>query len=166
MNIGRTGKYYYLRLIRLKGSPHSLALGSAIGVFVGITPTIPFHTIIIFFSTILTRSSFIAGLITSWIACNPITYIPQYYFSTKIGNFVTPYELNWETIKDIMDVLLSDADLSVRLNSFMTLGYESVIVLVVGGCILALPFAIASYYSSYIMFLKIKKKRREKHILS
>lgn len=165
MNIGRTGKYYYLRLLRLKGSPHSLALGSAIGVFVGITPTIPLHTIIIFILCIFTRSSFIAAIITSWLVCNPLTYIPQYYLSTKIGNLVTPYELSWDKIKSVLNVLLSDSALGERISSFMTLGYESAIILVAGGCLLALPFTIFTYYSSYIMFVKIKKKRREKQIL-
>ena len=165
MNISRTIRYYYIRLIRLKGTPHSLALGSALGVYIGITPTMPFHTILIFMFTIATRSSFIAGLITSWLVCNPITYIPQYYFSTKIGNMVTPYELNWESIKEVLDVLLSDASLRERLVAFMAMGYESVVVLIVGGCILAFPFAVASYYSSYFLFVKIRKKRIEKQVL-
>lgn len=165
MNLGRTGKYYYLRLIRLKGSPHSLALGSSIGVFVGITPTIPFHTIMILILSIPTRSSFIAGLITSWLVCNPLTYIPQYYFSTKIGNLVTPYELNWDKIRTVLDILLPDASLAIRFQSIMTLGCESVIVLLVGGSLLALPFAIASYYISYPLFIKIRRKRLEKQVL-
>ena len=45
MKLNRLGKYYYLKFIRLKGDPRSLALGTAIGVFVGLTPTIPLHTI-------------------------------------------------------------------------------------------------------------------------
>ena len=165
MNISRTGRYYYLRLIRLKGTPHSLALGAALGVFIGITPTMPFHTILIFMLTIVTRSSFLAGLITSWLICNPITYLPLYYFSTKIGNLVTPYELNWQSIKELLDVLLSDVTLNERLMAFMAMGFESVIVLVVGGCILALPFAVACYYSSYFLFVKIRQKRIQKQIL-
>ena len=165
MNISRIGRYYYLRLIRLKGTPHALALGAALGVYVGITPTIPFHTILIFILTIATRSSFLAGLITSWLICNPITYLPLYYFSTKIGNFVTPYELNWKSIKELLDVLLSDVTLHERLMAFMAMGMESVVVLVVGGCILALPFAVACYYCSYFLFVKIREKRIQKHIL-
>ena len=108
MNFGRTRRYYYLRFIRLRGTPHSLALGSAIGVFIGITPTIPFHTIVIFFLSIVSRSSFIAGLISSWVVCNPLTYIPQYYLSLRIGNLVTPYELSWNQIQSVVEVVLSE----------------------------------------------------------
>lgn len=165
MNLDRTRRYYYLRFIRLKGNPHSLALGSAIGVFVGITPTIPFHTIVIFVLTIFTRSSFIAGLITSWVVCNPLTYIPQYYLSLRIGNLVTPYELSWGQVKSVLEIILSDVSFTTRINALLTIGYEAIIVMIIGGIILALPFTIISYYLSYMMFIKIRNKRLEKRIL-
>ena len=165
MNISRTGKYYYLRFIRLRGSPHSLALGASIGVFIGITPTIPLHTIVIFILTVLTRSSFVAGLLTSIVVCNPLTYIPQYYFSLRLGNLATPYELNWLDVKTIVEVILSEVSFVTKVEALLTVGYEAVIVMLVGGSLLALPFAVASYYGSYFTFLKIRKKRMEKHIL-
>ena len=61
MNIVRTGKYYFLKLLRLRGTPHSIAMGAAIGVFIGLTPTIPFHTITILAITLVTRTSVIAA---------------------------------------------------------------------------------------------------------
>jgi len=165
MNISRTGKYYYLKLLRLKGDPHSLSLGAAIGVFIGITPTIPLHTVVILALTVITRSSFIAGLITSWLVCNPLTYVPQYYFSLRLGNLATPYHLDWSKIKVVLDILLSDASFSLRLQSLLTLGYEAIIVMLVGGVLLAMPFTIASYYLANITIVKYRKKRHEKHIL-
>ena len=165
MNISRTGKYYYLRFIRLRGSPHSLSLGAAIGVFIGITPTIPLHTIAIFFLTILTRSSFIAGFITSVVVCNPLTYIPIYYFSLKLGNVVTPYELSWSQVKEMLDMLLSDVTFMMKLEALLALSYEAIIVMLAGGALFALPFGIVSYYLSYFTFIKIRKKRMEKRIL-
>jgi uncharacterized protein (DUF2062 family) len=42
-------RIYYDRFISLKGEPASIAAGFAIGVFVGVTPTIPFHTAMIVF---------------------------------------------------------------------------------------------------------------------
>ncbi len=165
MNFGRTRRYYYLRFIRLRGTPHSLALGSAIGVFIGITPTIPFHTIVIFFLSIVSRSSFIAGLISSWVVCNPLTYIPQYYLSLRIGNLVTPYDLSWNQIQSVVEVVLSDVSFTIRMKALLNVSYEAIIVMILGGTLLALPFALASYYISYLIFIKIKNKRLEKQIL-
>lgn len=165
MNIGRTGKYYYLRLLRLRGTPHSLALGVAIGVFVGITPTIPLHTITVLALTIIARSSFLAGLIASLLVCNPLTYVPIYYLALKIGNLVTPFYLNWERVQEVLSIVLSDASFETRLKPLVSLGYEAVIVMLAGGILLAAPFALASYYLFYFLIVTFRKKRREKQIL-
>lgn len=166
MNLKRTSRYYYLKFLRLKGDPQSLAWGTAIGTFFGITPIIPFHTLINLIVTFLTRTSTIAALLASLIVCNPFTYVPQYYLSTVIGNFITPYDFNWERIKSVLDILLAKPGFLESLRALAGLGYEAVIVLLAGGSVLALPFTIASYFFSLRLFIKIREKRREKHILN
>ena len=166
MKLNRLSKYYYLKFLRLKGDPKSLAAGTAIGVFIGLTPTMPLHTIAIIALTVVTRTSLIAAMTISWIVCNPLTYAPIYYFSLVIGNAVTPYTLNWEKIKAVLNLLLSHPGLGPSLQAVANLGLEAIVVMVVGGCILAIPFTLISYYLSLSLFVKIQKKRREKHILS
>jgi len=166
MNLARTGKYYFIKLLRLRGTPHSIALGAAIGVFIGITPTIPLHTIAILALTLLCRCSFIAGLITSIVVCNPLTYVPQYYLSLRVGNVFTPYHLNWDRVKQVLDVVLSDVSFEMRIKPLLSLGYEAVTVMLVGGVILALPFAVGSYYLCHFLIVSFRKKRRQKQVLS
>ena len=166
MKINRLSKYYYLKFIRLKGDPKSLATGTAIGVFVGLTPTIPLHTVALIALTVITRTSFIAAVTSSFLVCNPLTYVPIYYFSLVIGNAVTPYELSWGKIKGVLDLLLSHPGLGQSLQALANLGMEAIVVMVVGGCILALPFTVLSYHLSLSLFVKIREKRREKHILN
>ncbi|MBU1234461.1 MAG: DUF2062 domain-containing protein [Proteobacteria bacterium] len=166
MNLKRTSRYYYLKFVRLKGDPQSLAGGTAIGTFFGITPIIPFHTLINLIVTFLTRTSTIAALLASLIVCNPFTYVPQYYLSTVIGNFITPYNLNWERIKSVLDILLAKPGFMESLQAVSNLGYEAVIVLLVGGSVLALPFTLISYFFSLRLFIKIREKRRERHVLN
>ncbi len=166
MNLIRTSKFYFFKLLRLRGTPHSIALGAAIGVFIGLTPTIPLHTIIILALTLLFRCSFIAGLITSLLVCNPLTYVPQYYLSLRIGNFFTRYHLSWERIKQVLDVVLSDASFDIRIKSIVSLGYETAAVMLVGGTILALPFAVGSYYLCQFLIVSFRKRRRAKQVLT
>ncbi len=166
MNPKRTFRYYYLKFIRLKGDPQSLAWGTAIGTFFGITPIIPFHTVINLIVTFLTRTSTIAALLASLIVCNPLTYVPQYYFSTVIGNALTPYNFTWERMKTVVDILLAKPGIMESLHALAGLGYEAIIVLLVGGSILALPFTIASYFLSLRLFIKIRDKRRKKQVLN
>jgi len=166
MNIARTSRYYVLKLLRLRGTPHSIALGGAIGIFIGITPTIPLHTITILGLTLLTRTSFIAGFTTSVLVCNPLTYVPIYFFSLVIGNTLTPYHLSWARINGVLEVVLSDATLQERISTLLSLGYEAVTVMLVGGTVLALPFGIGGYYLIHFLVMSFRRKRRAKHVLS
>jgi len=159
MKFFRFGRYYYIKFKRLKGDPHSLALGTAVGVFIGITPTIPFHTVIILCIAMLTRSSAIAAILSSWLVCNPLTYLPIYYFSMVVGNFITPFELNWVRIKKVITTLTSDQPLLQSMHDIGGLGLEAAIVMVFGGIVLAAPFAIASYYLSLTLFVRIRRKK-------
>ncbi len=166
MNLWRINKYYFLKLKRLRGSPRALAGGTAIGVFIGLTPTMPLHTLLIVFLALLTRTSAVAGIIISWLVCNPLTYLPIYYFSAVIGNYVTPYELNLEKVQTILNQLLAAGSFQKSLTIVMELGYEALAVMIAGGFCLALPVATVSYYLALSFFTGIQKKRQKKRILS
>ncbi|MBW6521533.1 MAG: DUF2062 domain-containing protein [Desulfoarculaceae bacterium] len=166
MNIKRRAKYFYLKFRRQEGDPRSLAFGTAIGVFIGFTPTVPLHTILIVLSSLVTRTSIITAMLANTLICNPFTYVPLYYLATTVGNILTPYELTWDRIEEALDLLLLHPGLPRSLEVFADLGYEAVIVLVVGGTVLALPCAIVSYFLSLHFFLKIRQKRRQKHTLT
>lgn len=165
MNLKRLSRLYYLKFKRLQGSPQFLAKGTAIGTFLGITPIIPLHTLLVILVTLLTRTSTVAAFLATLIVCNPFTYVAQYYFSIVIGNAVTPYDFNWERMKTVLDILIAKPGFTESLQAFVSLGLEAAIVLVVGGSILALPFSIASYFLSLRFFIKIQDKKRQKHVL-
>lgn len=166
MNPRRIFRYYYLKFTRLQGDPYSLARGTAIGIFLGITPIIPLHTVLVLLVTFLTRTSTIAALLATIVVCNPLTYVAQYYFSIVIGNMVTPYHFNWERMKAALDILLAKPGFTESFQVLANLGCEAAVVLVVGGSILALPFTIASYFCSLRFFINLQEKKRKKHILN
>jgi len=165
MNPKRLSRLYYLKFKRLQGSPQSLAKGTAIGTFLGITPIIPLHTVLVILVTLLTRTSTVAAFLATLVVCNPLTYVAQYYFSIVIGNAVTPYDFNWERMKTVLDILMAKPGFAESLQALANLGVDAAVVLVVGGSILALPFSIASYFLSLRFFIKIQDKKRQKHIL-
>jgi len=165
MNPKRLSRLYYLKFKRLQGSPQSLAKGTAIGIFLGITPIIPLHTVLVILVTLITRTSTVAAFLATVMVCNPLTYVAQYYFSIVIGNAVTPYDFNWERMKGVLDIIIAKPGFTESLQAFAGLGMEAVIVLLIGGSILALPFSIASYFLSLRFFIKIRDKKQQKHIL-
>jgi uncharacterized protein (DUF2062 family) len=162
----RTIRYYYLKFIRLKGDPSSLARGVAVGTFIGITPTIPFHTVMTLALAFLFRGSKVAALLASVIVSNPLTFFPQYYFSWQIGNWLTPGKHSWDEVSVLIDAILKDGKFSETLAAFGKIGINSLLILIGGGIILAIPFTIGFYFLSYWLFRSIRNKRREKKILS
>ena len=79
------------RLLSLDDSPHAIALGTAIGMFVGMTPTVGIQMILIVTIAAVTRPLFhfnrVAGLITVYIS-NPITIMPLYAAFYYTGTLV------------------------------------------------------------------------------
>jgi len=71
---------FYNKFISLTGEPRQIAAGFAIGVFVGVTPTIPFHTVLIIIIGVILRRNITAAYLGSWLISNPLT-IPLFYVS-------------------------------------------------------------------------------------
>jgi uncharacterized protein (DUF2062 family) len=130
----------------LQGDPHYVALGMALGVFVSVTPTIPFHTIIAIALAIVLRGSKPAAAIGVWFS-NPIT-IPVFYIeSYKTGMFMLgksiPHDINYESIQELM-----------------TLGLDVTVATITGGAILGIVLGIAAYFITRKIFTKIRLRKK------
>lgn len=158
----RAFRYYYLRFLRLQGNPGEIARGVAIGTFIGITPTIPLHTVLILLITIMLRASKMAGIVASYVVSNPFTFFIQYYLSWRIGNWLMPYDLTWDKVHSIMAVISGHSDLTTTLSTISKLGWQAASVMVVGGVVLALPFTVASYLYALSFFQKLRQKRQHR----
>ena len=161
----RVARYYYLRFIRLRGHPSVLARGVAVGTFIGITPTIPFHTILALIFAIILRGSKVTALLAAVIVSNPLTFFLQYYFSWKIGNWFTPAEHSWDEVSGLLDAVVNGENYRGAFTVLAEIGLDSLVILIGGGIILAIPFTIAFYVLTYMFFRSINKKRLEKHVL-
>jgi uncharacterized protein (DUF2062 family) len=161
-SIRRIFRYYFIRIKRLSGNPRALAGGIAIGVFIGLSPTIPLHTALIVSLALATRTSVIAGILVSWIICNPVTFFPIYYIAVLLGNHLTPYELNFERIQVLLAQITSGGSFQTTLSIILSLGIEAIIVLLVGGFVFALPFSFLSYYLAMPFFKKRQEARETK----
>jgi len=141
-------KSLYNHIKKLQGDPRYIAMGMAIGVFVGVTPTIPFHTIIAITLAFILKGSKPAAAIGVWFA-NPIT-IPIFYIgSFKLGTLILdkpiPFDVKFESI-----------------NELMNLGLDVTIAMIVGGAILGILPAILAYIATYRFMTVIRQKAREK----
>lgn len=70
---GRTLRYGARRLARLRATPHAIALGAAIGVFISFTPIIGFRFLVSAGAAALARASVVASLVGANFG-NPLVY--------------------------------------------------------------------------------------------
>ena len=83
---GRLFKYTTLRIKRLPGSPHSIALGFTFGVIAAMTPLFGLHFIIGIFLAWIFGASVIASLIGNFVG-NPWTFPFICILNLKIGSY-------------------------------------------------------------------------------
>ena len=165
MSLSRTVRFYTLRFKRLQGSNRSLAMGAAIGSAVGLTPTLPLHNIMILGLTLLFRVNPIAGIITANIVSNPLTFAPQYFLAWKIGDFFLPGRLTWGRLKSVLAIINTEGTMA-SLETIRALGFDTILVMMVGGAVLAIPAGIITYIIVFRFFTRIQEKRRQKHLLN
>lgn len=161
MELRRLARYHYLRFLRLQGDPHPLAMGVAIGIFIGISPTLPLHTVMIIGVTLLMRVSTVSAIIAAAVVSNPLTFVPQYYLSWVVGDFILPGKLSWQRMEHALSTVMEQG-FGEGLQTVLHLGIDAITVMLLGGCLLGIVPAIGGYFLSYRFFQKLEEKRRRR----
>lgn len=152
MTLFRMLRYHWLIFLRLQGDPRKLAWGMALGVFIGITPTIPFHMVTALSLAAFLRVSPVAAFIGIQIG-NPLTVVPIYIACYKVGQFllyrgqplVFPETFSFKAWLDVL--------------------WQGGVALQVGGVVLAIPPAIVSYFVT-LWFVQRYRRRKAAKALS
>lgn len=87
----RQSKLLLLRLLRLRAQPDEIAKGFALGIFIGMTPTIGFQMVIAIFFAMLLRENKIAAALGVWVS-NPLTAPFIYALEYETGRFILGME--------------------------------------------------------------------------
>lgn len=75
--INRVKRFFIYRVLHVDDTPHRIALGVAVGVFIAWTPTIGLQMILTVLLATLVRANNRVGVPFAWIS-NPFTMIPIY----------------------------------------------------------------------------------------
>jgi uncharacterized protein (DUF2062 family) len=162
----RIVKYQYLRLLRLREKPHKIALGFAIGAFIGFTPTIPVQTYLAVPLAFICRGSALAAAVAVWIS-NPLTLVVFYYADFIVGKWVTGENIKLKVAEQFIKKIFTHAEDATAVfyhpEMIWTLFVEFADVfriMMVGGVVLGIPFGIGFYFLIYKL-VEINNKRRE-----
>jgi len=141
-------KQFLVHIKKLQGEPRYIAMGMAIGVFVAITPTIPFHTIIAIGLAFILKGSKPAAIIGVWVS-NPVTIPVFYYACFKVGtlflNDPIPYDIHFESIHELLN-----------------LGLDVTVAMLIRGVLLGIIPALIAYFITYRFISKLRERARHR----
>lgn len=69
---------------------YTLARGVAVGLFIGLTPTLGIQTPLMLAASMALRANFPAAFLSSWIN-NPFTFAPLYFGMHQLGEFLLTF---------------------------------------------------------------------------
>ncbi len=151
-NLQNLFRRVYDRFIKVKGQPREIALGFALGIFIGMTPTIGIQMpIAIFFAALLKWSKISAafGVLITNPLTSPFIYGITYIVGAKLlglkATLNLPDDFTWSIVKEMLK------------NAPVIFG-----ALTVGGIIIGLPLAVLSYYLSFAAVNKYQQSVKEK----
>jgi uncharacterized protein (DUF2062 family) len=140
---------FYNRFLSLSGKPEEIARAMALGVFIGVTPTIPFHTALVMVSCLIFRQNITAAMLGATIISNPLTIPFLYLAGYELGVLVLGLGAN--------PFVLADYDV----RSILEIGWHILYPLMVGGLLMACVFAVPSYFITRHTVVKLRKRNAE-----
>jgi uncharacterized protein (DUF2062 family) len=157
-------------LIRLRGSPHAIARGVAIGMIVAFTPTIGFQTLIVLGIATLLNANRPVSIVPTWLT-NPLTIPPVYAFTYYLGSFFWPGPEPAGVTRatraaaeelESLDFFAFRAQLGV----FLDLGLDVFMAMWIGGLIVGAIAAAIAYPLTLRTVVRLRRsraRRRAKH---
>jgi uncharacterized protein (DUF2062 family) len=149
MALRRVLRYHWLRFRRLQEDPRKIAGGMALGIFIGITPTIPFHTVVVLSLAALLRVSPVTAFIGIQIG-NPLTIPPIYLAAYKVGQFLL-YRGKPLVFPE-----------TFSFKAWICVLWQGGVSLQVGGIIIAIPPAVAAYFLTLWIIQRYHRRKAQK----
>jgi uncharacterized protein (DUF2062 family) len=154
--------FFIDKIKKLHGDPHYVAFGMAIGVFIAITPTMPFHTIAAVTLALFFKASKPAAIIGVWVS-NPFTVVFLYFACYKTGHLFFEDSINaLEAIKILINHLESNIALSQKINyfiDFIQTNIRSFMIMNFGGILLGLSSSLVAYFITKGFFVTLRQKK-------
>lgn len=136
------------KLISLNDSPHDIALGLALGIFIGFLPIMGIQmAVVLIFIIPFRKANRIAAVAGVWIS-NPLTVIPIYAFIYWIGTFLYPakYVLTSESLQIRMREVVELSGFVDQTQAFLSLGADIFLPMCIGGAIVGFIAMFPTYF--------------------
>lgn len=139
MRLKERAKALYARFLKIRGTPREIALGFALGIFLGFSPTMGVQMILAAFAASLFKWSKIAAMVGVQLT-NPVTAPLIYGFTYVVGAHFLGMENAFQLPEHLsMETLIHLTRKAPAIFGAMTLGW----------IIVGLPLGFISYFPAY-----------------
>lgn len=142
-------------IFELRDSPHSIALGVAIGIFVGLTPTMGIQMVISAIIATFCGANRIAAISMVYIT-NPLTAIPIYTSIYYFGSFLLGIE--HQGFSRILKKIISQENTLDKFKMIISQGWAVQLPLWFGAIIVGTACSIPSYILIKAMVVRHREK--------
>lgn len=150
--IGRTLRYGYLRIVRIKAPAESIALGMAMGVFAGALPFLSFQMIIAVSLAFLVRGNVIAAALGTWWT-NPFNWPIVFPLLFLLGSQFVSANVSPLDIHELIHMPFTE---------LLCQGWQWLLVTTLGGVIVGIPMAVGVYFMTLRMVRLYHDRRAER----
>lgn len=131
-------------ILMLDDTPHRIALGTAIGMFIGLTPTVGIQMLLVLLFAFTVRRFFtfnqMAAVVTVYVT-NPFTLLPIYWFNYEVGTILVPATIDYAAFAAIFEYQGFSEWWNTVSHIFVDIGAP----LIVGSLIVAVTTSIPTY---------------------
>lgn len=153
-SFSRSFQYFVKRILRLSGSPHTIAIGVGAGVFASFTPFVGFHFLIACALAYLVAGNMIAAALGTAVG-NPLTFPIIWGSTLEIGRFILTGTKPASGTPEKLGQMLYHLDLHVLWGPVLK-------PMIVGSIPLGLAFGAAAYVLTRSATAAFRMRRRER----
>ena len=145
---------HHMTLMAIADTPHSIALGSAIGIFFGFTPLVGLKTLLSIFFAWLTRSNIIAAAIAVTLHDVALPFMPVLFrWEYRIGYWLLSDPHQWPV--RLRDIRWS-ANTWRSWTTFLSIGRP----LLLGSVVVSAPVALFAFWITRSVVLRHRRKHQ------
>ncbi len=147
------------QILGVNDTPHRIALGVAVGIFVAWTPTIPFQMLLTVMLAALLGANKVVGVPLVWIS-NPVTMIPLFGFNFFVGCRMLAVDCSFAHFNlSLRQITTPGLSMAERLHASWQATLEFFWPLWLGSLVIALALALLSYWLTYRAVVRYKSAK-------
>ena len=147
------------KLLQIEDTPERTALAFSIGVFLGFSPFLGFHTLSGLAIAFLFRLNRVAVLLGVW-SNTPWWLIPYYTLATYVGMELVRFQIDLHTLQAMFELAMREGLIRSGFWSWMASQWGLLLSFLVGSSVLAAGLALVAYPLSlkWIQFYRSRRR--------